>query len=202
MGWFTDTLKAVAPALIGAGVSTYISNKAADTAQKQTQAATNAAIAAEDRKQVAISTETAQQRAMQDWAFTRLKGLSDGSIDPTASPGAQHRKKERDKAIERAASAGGILESGRTKKDLVRWGDAHAESEFSGEFNRVLQMANLGNGGQAANINAIGGNNTAGLLLGQGGNNATITANRNASNTSNIQNVMDAFARSDLLSRL
>lgn len=204
MGWFTTLIKETAPSLIGTAVSAYVAKGAADDARKATQQATNAAIAEQRRVESQTRADTAEQRALLDWATKRLKGMSTGGFDVSSIPGYQFRLDEGLKAIERARSAGGTLASGRTMKEMGRYASDYAASEFNNEWNRIAQLANIGAGGQAAVINSRSnaGGNVANLLIGQGGTNATIAGSRNASLQGSIQNVVDAFNRSSLLKRL
>ncbi len=53
-------------------------------------------------------------------------------------PGYQFRQKEGQRAIENSAAAGGMLRSGNTWKDLVKYGQDYATSEYDQEYNRAL----------------------------------------------------------------
>lgn len=80
-----------------------------------------------------------------------------------ASPGYQFRLDEGNKAIERAASAGGYLpggpggESGAFTKGLMRYGQGLASQEFGEHFNRLGVLA--GTGQTATNNTQIAGQN-------------------------------------------
>lgn len=60
------------------------------------------------------------------------------------SPGYQFRMDEGQKAIERQASARKGLVSGRTSKELARYSQDYASSEYNNWLNQVLQPVNLG----------------------------------------------------------
>ena len=59
-----------------------------------------------------------------------------GAADFEADPGYQFRLSEGMKAIDRSASANGRLGSGRTLKDLVRFGQGQASQEYGNAYNR------------------------------------------------------------------
>lgn len=108
-------------------------------------------------------------------------------------PAYQFRMKEGAKVIERSAAAKGTLLTGKTAKDLTRWGQDYAANEYQNSwnrnfnqqgavFNRLFQTAGLGsNSATAAGQLASGyANNAGNLLLGQGQTQAgTTVANAN-----------------------
>lgn len=59
-----------------------------------------------------------------------------GMADFQADPGYQFRLEEGMKALDRSASANGRLGSGRTLKDLVRFGQGQASQEYGNAYNR------------------------------------------------------------------
>lgn len=82
----------------------------------------------------------------------------------TADPGYQFRLGEGEKAINRAAAASGRFDSGRTLKDLLRYGQDFASNEYGQGWNRwntlnnqnVNRLANLAGLGQTA-LTQVGG---------------------------------------------
>lgn len=80
--------------------------------------------------------------------------------DYTASPGYQFRLNEGNRAIENSGAAKGMLMSGGTLKDIDRFSQGLAASDFGDSFNR--QMAIAGGGQQAATSGAQMGQQTAG----------------------------------------
>lgn len=79
--------------------------------------------------------------------------------DYTTSPGYQFRFGEGQRAVESGAAAKGMLMSGGTLKDLVRFGQGTAAQDFNDQFNR--QMAIAGGGQQATQAGAQMGQQTA-----------------------------------------
>lgn len=79
--------------------------------------------------------------------------------DHTTSPGYQFRMDEGMRAVENSAAARGMLGSGGTLKDLVRFGQGVAADDFGQQFNR--QMAVAAGGQQANNTTAAAGSNAA-----------------------------------------
>lgn len=69
-----------------------------------------------------------------------------------ATPGYDFRVAEGQKAIERAAAAGGRLNSGATAKALTRFGQDYASNEYNNYLNRLSGLA--GGGQVAANSSA------------------------------------------------
>ena len=196
MGWFTD----LAVPIGGALISGYVSSKNTKKAQKSLDQGTNAALD-EQRRQFDIERgDTAQQRSINEWAMNRLKGMSEGSVNVQDIPGYQFAQNEGQKRIERSAAANGMLNSGRTGRELTRYGSDYAQSAWGNEWNRLAGLAGLGAGG----IGAGGGpsTNIANLYGQQGQQGASIAGAQNAGLQGSIQNVVDAFTRSSLLDRL
>jgi hypothetical protein len=181
-------------ALVGAGASIFGANKASksakDAAKEQTKA-TYAAIAAEKdalNKQIGLQ-EPFREVGVN--ALSQYAGASAPSYKPfgmeqfNADPGYQFRMSEGMKALERSASARGILSSGQTLKDITRFGQDTASQEYQNAFTRYMaetqrmreeKMAPLeyqiGLGqaaasNQAANIGTSAGS-TSNLLTGLG----------------------------------
>lgn len=72
-----------------------------------------------------------------------------------ASPGYQFQRDEGAKALERGAAARGRQFSGRQSKDLVRFGQNVAASDYGRNFNRLAHVAGIGQ-------QAVGAGNAAG----------------------------------------
>ena len=72
--------------------------------------------------------------------------------DHTTSPGYQFRMDEGMRAVENSAAAKGMLGSGGTLKDLVRFGQGTAAADYGDQFNRTMAIA--GGGQQAAQTGA------------------------------------------------
>ena len=86
------------------------------------------------------------------------------------SPGFQFRLNEGIKGVERSGAARGLLQSGRTFKDVQRFGEGLASSEFNNFFNQLFATSQAGQGA-ATNIASLGERNAerqAGILTGIG----------------------------------
>lgn len=108
---------------------------------------------------------TARARALD------LLGLGDNSAAQVAledlanSPAYQFREEQGRRAIENAASASGSLNSGPLAKDLTRFGQGLASTEFSNNFNRLLSLISPGDAAasQGAGLTSQNGVNLANL---------------------------------------
>ena len=213
-----------ASALVGAGASLIGSrsaSKSADKAAKEQRKATQAAIAAEERaldRQIALQ-EPFRQVGVN--ALAKYPAAAEPTYTPfgmeqfNADPGYQFRMSEGLKALERSASARGILSSGQTLKDITRFGQDTASQEYQNAFARYMaetqrmreeRMAPLeyqiGLGqaaasGQAANIGTTAGS-TSNLLqsLGNiGAQRAVTQGNIMTSTMGNIGNIAGQAAQ-------
>lgn len=121
------------------------------------------------------------------------KKFSFGASDLLNDPGYQFRLEEGKKAIERSAAARGTLMSGRTAKELERYGQGLAADEYADSYNRALnefrqeydifnnnqsnrfnRLQALSGGGQVQANNlgshaAVGAGSLANILGNQGG---------------------------------
>lgn len=132
--------------------------------------------------------ERAYNKAVADWEATGVYQpgmLERGPGEFVGSPGYEFRFGEGVKALERGASAGPGVLSGRTQKALVEYGQQFATSEYDKFLNRYYQslnpmfslagMAPLGVQGQMAGQT---GGNLANIYLGAGQSRATGYINR------------------------
>lgn len=90
--------------------------------------------------------------------------------DYTASPSYQFQLGEGNRAIQNSAASKGMLMSGGTLKDIARFTQGLASSDFNDSFNRMMSVAA---GGQQANTTVAGAganmaNQGAGILQGIG----------------------------------
>lgn len=150
-------------------------SKAADKAAKEQRKATQAATAQE---QAALERQIGLQEPF------RQVGVNALAQYPTASqytpfgmkqfqtdPGYQFRMAEGVKALERSAAARGLLQSGGTLKDITRFGQDVASSEYQNAFQRYLTerqaklspleyqigLGQAAASGQAANVGSTAG---------------------------------------------
>lgn len=66
----------------------------------------------------------------------RIDGLMNERFNFAEDPGYQFRLAEGERALNRAALAGGRYDSGRTLKDLMRYGQGFASNEYGNAFDR------------------------------------------------------------------
>lgn len=74
--------------------------------------------------------------------------------DYKTSPGYDFRFGEGQRAVESSAASKGMLMSGGTLKDLVRFGDGTAAADYNDQFNRVMAVAGGGQQATTAGVNA------------------------------------------------
>ena len=175
---------AVGGALIGSSAS-----KKALSAQ---EAASQAALAEQQRQFDLTRADQAPYRQTGTDALGRLSGLA--GFDPTpdasavmAEPGYQFGLDQGRRALEGSAAAGGGLYSGSALKALTRYGNDYATTKYGDAFNRAQSSfgnrwnrdASLAGIGQTANQQSAAAgqnfaNNASGILTGlgnaQGGN--------------------------------
>jgi len=125
------------------------------------KSAANTAAQASDR---AADTQLAmfqQNRAdLGPWRDAGLRGLAafEGTLGPSfaASPGYEFSRNEGIRAIDQAASARGMLNSGARLRELMRYGTGVANQEYGQYQNRLAALAGLGQTatGQTAQLGA------------------------------------------------
>jgi len=153
--------------LIGAYVNQDSSRRAADA---QTNAANNANTAA-------ISQNNQARIDNQPWRDQGITALNEINAqmpdlnkqftmsDFQADPGYQFRMDEGTKAIERSAAVRGGIASGRTLKELTRFGQNNADQAYQGaydrfnndrsnRFNRLASLAGIGQTANQSNVNS------------------------------------------------
>lgn len=104
--------------------------------------------------------------------ITSLLGIG-GNFDPNAitqTPGYQFRLGEGVNAMDRSASAAGLLGTGGYGKALTRYGQDYASNEFNNQYMRLANLLGLGYGaaGQSGNYAMNAGNQLAGISGGIG----------------------------------
>jgi hypothetical protein len=172
----------LASAAIGAGAS-IIGGK------RQSDAAKDAAKTQARAQKQALAAQTELTRPYVEAgknAMTQYQNLapyqSFGMDQFQADPGYQFRMSEGLKALERSASARGLLQSGGTLKDITRFGQDAASQEYQNAFQRYLTqreaamepyryLTGIGQAaaaGQAANVGqgmtALGNIKSAGIM--------------------------------------
>lgn len=125
-------------AAIGAGASIYGAGKASKSAEKAAKKQTKAqkeALAA----QTALAKPYVEAGANAMAQYQKLAPYQNfGMPQFEADPGYQFRMSEGLKALERSASARGLLQSGGTLKDITRFGQDLASQEYQNAFQRYL----------------------------------------------------------------
>ena len=101
--------------------------------------------------------------------YTGLGGEMDPSMI-TQTPGYQFRLNEMVKGMDRSASARGMLRSGRYGKELGRYLQDYASTEYGNAFNRLSTIAGLGSSATTSGAQ-IGANLTGQMTgaIGRGG---------------------------------
>jgi len=175
-------------AAIGAGASIYGANKSADAAKsaaKKQLKATKLTIA---QQNAAMERQIGLQEPFRQTGVNALANYEQASnytpfgMDKfNADPGYQFRLAEGIKALDRSASARGLLQSGSALKGVSQYGQDLASQEYQNAFNRYLTerqaklqpleyRIGLGQGaasGQAANIGSTS-QNIGNLMVGAG----------------------------------
>jgi len=101
-------------------------------------------------------------------------GGREGGYQFQTDPGYQFRVEEGQRALDRGASARGGLLSGGMARKAIRYGQDYASAEYSNVYNRISNIAGLGQTANQASGNAA-------LMAGQGmGNAASSGANASA----------------------
>jgi hypothetical protein len=108
------------------------------------------------------------------------------------SPGYDFRFDEGQRAVESSAASKGMLMSGGTLKDLVRFGDGVASADFGDSFNRMMSIASGGQ--QAATSGAAAAQNYAnasgGIMQGIGQAKASGYAGQNQAMQGTLANLI------------
>lgn len=89
-------------------------------------------------------TDMAPWREAGGQAIGQLSDMLSPDYDHTTSPGYQFRMDEGLRAIEGSAAARGLLGSGGTLKDIVRFSQGTAADDFNQQFNRTASVASGG----------------------------------------------------------
>lgn len=193
-----------AASVIGAGASIISGNKAAN-AQKQ---AAQQQIDEQRRQYDQDRADLAPYRGIGQGALGMLGGVYGLNTDGTrndatkadysdfiASPDYDFRLKEGQKAIERSASARGLLGSGSALKAANNYAQNTASSEFGNWWNRLSGLA--GTGQAATNTGIQAGQNTTNAISNayqQAGNaRASSYANTGAAISNGVNNLASAY---------
>lgn len=149
----------IGAAVIGAGAAAYTADKNASTAKK----ATNAQISAAERQQAAATEINAPYVQAGENALSRIANLSGSNgaeaattamSEFTTSPGYAFRVAEGTKALESSAAARGMGLSGAAVKAGVNFAQNTAADEYSTYYNRLQQLAGIGQQAAAATTGA------------------------------------------------
>lgn len=112
------------------------------------------------------------------------------------SPGYQFRLDEGIKAIDRSASARGLVRSGATAKAVQRYGEGLASSEYDGYASRLAQLAGFGQsataGTAAAGSSAAQGIGAAQIAAGNA--RASSYLNTASSINTGLNNIVGAYS--------
>ena len=174
--------------VVGAGASLLGGKSSSDAAKSAAKAQLRATKATIKQQERALERQIGLQEPFRQTGVNALAGYETASqYTPfgmeqfQADPGYQFRMSEGLKALERSASARGILQSGGTLKDITRFGQDAASQEYQNAFQRYLAerqqklqplefRIGLGQGaasGQAANVGTTSGR-VGDLMVGAG----------------------------------
>lgn len=172
------------PAALGLGTALIGSNaskKAADTASAASDRAADATLAA-NRESLDFLRE-GRDIGRADLAPYRDAGLTDyntlrGQVGTSfqESPGYQFMFDEGVRAIDRGASARGMLNSGSRLQALTRYGQGMANQEYGNWLSRLQSLAGVGQTatGQSASLASGAGAQGSSLIQGAGNNVASL----------------------------
>jgi hypothetical protein len=175
-------------AAIGAGASMLGAKSSSDAAKNAAKAQIRATKATIKQQERALERQIGLQEPFRQTGVNALAGYETASqYTPfgmeqfEADPGYDFRFKEGLKALERSASARGILQSGGTLKDITRFGQDAASQEYENAFRRYLAerqarlqpleyrigLGQSAASGQAANVGSTAGT-VGNLMIGAG----------------------------------
>jgi hypothetical protein len=122
------------------------------------------------------------------------------------TPGYKFQMDQGVQALDRSASARGLMGSGRTAKELTRFGQGLANQEYNNWLNRIASFAGMAPqatsavGGVYGNLGASGynsANNLAGLAMERGATDATAAQGRTSSFNSGLGGLLSGLGQSD-----
>lgn len=149
----------IASAVIGGGVALFGASQQASAAEKAAKAQTDAADKGIEYQKAADAQRREDSKPWREAgkkALTELEaGIKNGTFSMDdfkfeADPSYAFRQEQGQKAIERGASAGGMLNSGALGKALTEYGQDFASNEFDRAYARAA-------GAKATNYNALAG---------------------------------------------
>ncbi len=159
-GFLTSAGGAAALGVAGAAIGARGATRAAET-----QAASADAALAEQRRSEEAA--TARLAPFRTTGAQALNPLLEAALDPGDT---SFERSQGFEDIQQSAAAGGKLRSGETLGALTEFSAGLNERFRNSRFNRLLQLANLGQTSAAgqANIGVRTGENISSLLVGQG----------------------------------
>lgn len=166
MAWVVTAI--VGTAVVGAAAGVYSANKAASAQKSASKTASNTELEMFYKGRE----DTAPWREAGENALnTLVKKVKAGPGEYTESPGYEFRTAEGEKAIERSAAAKGGLFSGRTGKELTRFGQDYATADYQNFLDNYYKSLTpyqslAGVGQTTASQNAANGNAVAANIAG------------------------------------
>jgi hypothetical protein len=156
------------------------------------------ALALQDRQFQQTRADFAPWREVGGQAIGDAYGMTQPGYDHTTSPGYQFRFSEGQRAVESGAASKGMLMSGGTMKDLLRFGDGVASADYGDQFNRLSTLAGMGSA--ATSATAAAGSNYAnassGILQGIGQAKASGYAGQNQAMQGTLGNLINIYGMS------
>lgn len=181
-----------AAAIIGGSL---ISALAAMSAASTQAGATSGAIGVQERQFQQVFESLAPYRALGEKGIAGLERLMLGTPEEVqktleSRPGFKFRFGQGVKATEAGQAAKSGLLSGAAGKELTMFGQGFASAEFDKEFDRFLQLTNIGRGAQTTSAVAGAGasTNISNLLMQGGANQAQLFSNLNNAIQGGFQN--------------
>ena len=188
-----------AGAIIGAGASVLggvLGGKGAKKAAKAEVALGREALALQKQQYEQTRADLAPWRDAGGQAIGQGLAMLQPGYDYKTSPGYDFRFSEGQRAVESGAASKGMLMSGGTLKDLVRFGDGVASADYGDQFNRMMAVASGGQ--QAATSGAAAAQNYAnassGIMQGIGQAKASGYAGQNQAIQGTLGNLATIFS--------
>lgn len=174
-------------------VSSALSKRSADKAQRASDASTAQQLGIEERRFSQMREDFAPYRETGGRALGMLEQMITGERDISESAGYQFRLGEGYKGLERSQI--GRRLSGRAGKEMMRYGQDYASNEYQNEFGRLQTLANYGlsGAGQSATQGSASTARMSNIYGDAGTRNIQMESDRNEINQQTISNLWTAY---------
>jgi hypothetical protein len=168
MGFLSDLVDSVSDVLGGVTGGIIGTDHAEEAASQQAQAGQQAMALQREMFDISRQDRAPYAQFGQQQGLNRLTQFLNGNFE--RSPAYQFLRDEGMRGIEGTAAARGMLNSGRTLRELSRYTTGLASQEYGNQFNRLYNLATMGSNAASGNANAAlqTGNSLAGLMTGIG----------------------------------